>query len=100
MISAWDIYWVMQLDSINGTLTWIAILASAALVVCVFVWTLADGDEDAGRQVAKCLRVTCWTLAATFGLGTFIPSTKTAAAMIVLPAIANNEAISPPSPLT
>lgn len=93
MISAWGIYWVMQLDSINGTLTWIAVLASLALLVCAFIWSVADGDEEIGRRVWKMLKASLATLAVTFLLGTFIPSTKTAAMMIVLPRIANNEAI-------
>ena len=93
MISAWDIYWVMQLDSINGTLTWIAVLASFSLIVCAFAWAACNFDDGIGKRVAKWLKATLATLAVTFLLGTFIPSTKTAAMMLVIPAVANNEAI-------
>lgn len=83
MITAWQIYWVMQLDTIGTVAT---LLAFAAFMLTVFVWA-AYADDAIESPVAPSL-LTLPFLAFTT-VATFLPSTKTAAAMIVLPAVAN-----------
>jgi len=106
MITAWQIYWVMQLDSIGGALVAVAAIAGAAAVV---LWiggaiekacsnTLPELDiskREAARGAAmhRAAKPMTWLAAVLILVNAFIPSTKTAAAMIVLPAVANNEAI-------
>jgi hypothetical protein len=99
MISAWDIYWVMQLDSISAALSWLAISGSlivgpAALYAAV-LRSMPFSDRDAEKGKATHSLCAKWTpyIAAAFLLATLLPSTKTAAAMLVIPAVANNEAI-------
>jgi hypothetical protein len=128
MISAWDVYWVMQLDSIGFALSWLGLAALAAAIVAL--WFAAIGFESVGDEpVAKPERIghaeipdfsferrhrewrerksrrevavasTPWVgrfacVFATFtALNIALPSTKTAATMFIVPAIANNEAI-------
>lgn len=90
MISAWNIYWVMQLDCISSTVQWFAwmsIIAAAGLGIAHF---MADGDyEWLGKRAKQAL---VFSAAMAF-ISAFIPSTKTAAAMVILPAVANNQAI-------
>lgn len=88
-ISAWDIYWVMQLDSIVGTFEWMAWMSALAALGVGFVHVLSDGDHGSWRTVKIAAILSISSAFAT----AFIPSTKTAATMIVIPAIANNEAI-------
>lgn len=94
MLSAWDVYWVMQLDSINAGAAIIGVFGTAfgAIGTGVFTVAVADGEEWAPPVLRLARRV--------LGVGVlcaiaavFLPSTKTAAAMIVVPAIANNQTL-------
>lgn len=87
MISSWEIYWVMQLDAINTTAT----LASfIGLLAVPLMWGfILSGTDGFGIRIAGSGVTAAWMLA--LGIATFLPSSKTAAAMIVIPAIANNE---------
>lgn len=85
-MSAWTVYWILQLDDIN---TFIAI-ASAFIFVLATVAAMPgyiDGDEIC-KRICKRLAI---LLAFLLSIGMFLPSSKTAAAMVILPAIANNE---------
>lgn len=112
MITAWDIYWVMQLDSIGFVVFLIGFAFGVVAVVAGFlgyidrdtasIYEGASYDEarEKHRKLiangASKLRVAgraALCCAPILLLAAFIPSTKTAAAMIVLPAVANNKAI-------
>lgn len=105
-MNVWTIYWILQLDSIN-----------AFMVAIMFVFLLATGfalmfgllESSAGKVApemdvskreaargAALLAVSKKTaipaILASIMVA-FLPSTKTVAAMVVLPAIANNETI-------
>lgn len=106
MISPWQIYIVMQLDSLNIVL----VITSAIAVAAICLTTLFGVFERGSSQnypespiskreaenarsffaTAKKLALPTFALLAAAAL---LPSSKTAAAMYVIPAIANNEAI-------
>lgn len=106
MITAWQIYWVMQLDSIGGMLTFTAIVCGVA-VLFLWVWGAIEkacssnspemelSKREAARGVALHRSAKPLTILAGILLlaNAFIPSTKTAAMMLVIPAVANNQAI-------
>lgn len=87
MISPWEIYWVMQLDTINN----FAGLASfIGLFAVAFVWGFVLSEtEGMVTRIAASALTAMWAL--VLALAVFLPNSKTAAAMIVIPAIANNE---------
>lgn len=100
-ITPFDVYLVMQLDSIQSACRLIfgALLIATLAVLIVGLFQRASSfrkeDDDYRNGVAK-----IW-LGAKIGSVTFIfllfasfvPSTKTAASMFLLPAIANNKEI-------
>lgn len=100
-ISPWEIYWVLQLDSIGALFFVGAIVSAFAAAGILFAGALAtdrgcypSAEQDKSwaqlkRLALRALVLTC-VLAPCAAL---TPSTKTAAAMIVLPAVANNKAI-------
>jgi len=99
VISAWDIYWVMQLDSINDTLGLFAFFAIVGGLLASVARVVAKADADTDPSAAafvRATRVAPWVLSAgllAWAISTALPSTKTAAAMVVIPAVANNQAI-------
>lgn len=106
MLTAWDVYWVMQLDSISsgiGTIAGVGILLAAVLSVWNGVSNFDTAqfpslcDKDARRAACGARAKTRNRIAATalplYLLAAFIPSTKTAAAMVVVPAIVNNQTL-------
>ncbi|NLA66736.1 MAG: hypothetical protein GX856_00535 [Gammaproteobacteria bacterium] len=111
MITPFNIYIVMQLDTIGNTLTGMAtaaILVTAAMGIVATVMASADPEEwtiprykaSAQRNLERAPVVWGWTVRlAVFAacpltvLATVLPDSKTAAAMIVLPAIVNNESV-------
>jgi TRAP-type C4-dicarboxylate transport system permease large subunit len=110
-MDAWTIYWILQLDSINGLFTTLLIVACAAEIVFAAFWivgTLADPDswysEQFKQDAIRARQRVPAALKAAIRNATFVmlplaitsallPSTKTAAAMVVIPAIVNNETI-------
>jgi ABC-type Fe3+ transport system permease subunit len=98
IISAWDIYLVMQLDSFNAIacIAWImmAIVVLVSLVIMAFNTNHDYRGEkqayDGGKNIVKWLS---GPLVFFLILNTILPSSKTAAAMIVIPAVLNNQSV-------
>jgi hypothetical protein len=96
-LTAWDIYWVMQLDSIGSALSIASVLFTVVggIATVIYKFASACDDKDA-REVAKGARFGIPVLALgllSWTACTMLPSTKTAAAMVVVPALVNSEAI-------
>ena len=110
-MNAWTIYWILQLDSINGLLWALLALVGMAEVIALVVWlhgAAANPDswysetfkEDARAAQQRApqaksyfVRMLLTAFIPLCLLTALIPSTKTAAAMVIVPAIANNETI-------
>jgi hypothetical protein len=88
MISPFEVYLVMQMDSIIVVAVVIgACLLISAAAACFYGGLKNESEASAtGRRLAKYAFI-------LLAISAFLPSTKTTAAMIVIPAIANNEAI-------
>jgi mannose/fructose/N-acetylgalactosamine-specific phosphotransferase system component IIC len=100
-MNAFSLYLILQLDSIGTTLAIVSIVGALASVIGLAAAACTRGDESCRSEVdhtvsneifkyAKRGLITCVALFAFNGL---LPSSKTAAVMIVLPAVANNENI-------
>lgn len=104
MVTPLEVYLVMQMDSINGLFCMLAGGAVALACAWLFVATVnADFDLKATKEEKKVrldaakkfssrgllFGVACMVVAA------FLPSTKTAAAMILLPALTSKEVTAP-----
>jgi hypothetical protein len=96
MISAWDVYWVMQLDAFNGFATFLAILGGALIVLGGFmIGPVSDGEGPLairGTQLVRCGLIIMIFFAL---VSTLLPSSKTAAAMILVPALTSDQVIEP-----
>lgn len=103
IISPWEIYLVMQLDSINGFFFTIALVLSIICCCALFAGALATGaglskytddTEKRNWEVTKKITKKLGTIAFIAGLlCAVLPSSKTAAAMIVIPAVLNNQSV-------
>lgn len=96
MLSAWDVYWVMQLDNIGAFFTLVTIVpvvgAFVGLVVMPLTLDYVDDDHwPLIRKVLTRLLLFVWLPAGLVSV--FIPSSKTAAAMLVLPALTSDAAV-------
>ncbi len=99
MITAWQVYLVMQLDNIRDVLGVCTVILGVSLLFGgafgAFVVSEMCGDRQAGcwkmyrRLVSTGMVLFSLLLICT----TFIPSSKTVAAMIVLPAITSETVI-------
>lgn len=111
MISPWTIYWIMQLDSINTGLNILSFLTGGLVVilsVASAVHYSADPAEWASKEMKVsaeranerapkiktfAVRIAVFAFLPSFFLGILLPSSKVAAAMVLIPAIANNETV-------
>lgn len=106
MISPWQIYLVMQLDSIRDLFGGIAIsLIFGSVVIGAFVlmhasddeysWNIDRKDDRKNKRAGfvRAIRIAFPFAAVCLFAQAVIPSSKTAAAMIVIPAIANSEVL-------
>ena len=85
------IYFIGILDSLVDTLKVIAIASAIISFMCGLVWAMqADMGRDTDILRRFCLGGMASSIVCMF-LMTFTPSSKLAAAMYVVPAIANNE---------
>ena len=100
-LSAWDIYLVTRMDLLM--VFFIAVLVLSAVCVAFFACLWIDvrssswsSKEEAGEKEAfaakRIMKFCCPLLVGALGV-ILTPSTKTLAAMIVLPAIVNSEAV-------
>jgi hypothetical protein len=96
-MNAFSLYLILQLDSIVRTLGIISVIGAGGSLLGFIVAALQRSDEYNGHEVSSAIfkyakrgLITCVALFAFNGL---LPSSKTAAVMIVLPAVANNENI-------
>lgn len=95
MISPFVIYWISQLDSVIKVSAALGIILSFVLAFCCigYIVTRLEGDYSDSEVLDK-LRYKLFLLACPFVLiATFLPSSKTMAAMYIVPAIANNEKV-------
>lgn len=96
MVSAFDVYLVMQLDSIRDALVVAAFLFGILghVVFGVGVMSSADGEEwgPAVRKIG--IRTVAAGVVAAIGVA-LVPSSKTAAAMILVPALTSKEVTEP-----
>ena len=77
----------MQLDDIHGTAEWFGWVGGIVAVVFAVIYFLTDRDYQGLRVWAKRA-----AYASVIGavLSSFIPTTKVAASMVIIPAVANN----------
>lgn len=97
MITPFEVYLVMQLDTIsNVSLFALCILGlTFAILSGTAGMMYADGDKEDSAALKRVLRKIFPYLLVSLMVSTFLPSTKTAAAMIVLPALTSDEVVKP-----
>jgi hypothetical protein len=97
-MTAMEVYWVMQLDTIRfgaNTILFVIGMVSAFVLIIGITGSTAPNDTLFPRAAAvKCVRSGVYGAAVSFVIGVlviFIPSSRTVAAMYILPAIVNSE---------
>ena len=98
MISASEVYWVMQADNFKDVL---AVLGGVGIILSVMSYGMSftEGvDEIKTKQIRPILKrlFFCSLFAITVSL--FIPNSKTMAAMVILPTITSDKVIDTISP--
>lgn len=89
MITMWDVYWFTRLDSLIGLcIFFIVVFATMLIVMGIFAVI-----EDRWEKVKKSFMICAATMTFFIILATFLPSTKEAVAIYILPKIVNNEQI-------
>lgn len=99
MITPSDIYWLTRLDGINDLFSALAILAFVISIIgliagCIYVsmsWT--EDERDGGKAVLSMSFKTAIVATVLATLAVLTPTTKEAAAIIVIPKVANSESV-------
>ncbi len=89
-LTAWNIYWITRFDSIQAVLRILALACGVFGFVGLLGYALSEGTLKVAGTFAKWLLP---TTAAMLLVAAFVPSTRSAAAMVVLPAIVNSEVV-------
>jgi len=101
MISAWTIYWILSLDSINN-LFCLAMAICVAAVCIMLLWILffhLEGSYEEERKYAKlfqekCARIILKIILPVFILiavvATFLPSSSDMSMIYIIPKISNS----------
>lgn len=89
-ISAWTIYWVTRLDEISIAMAIAMVVMIIVCAIAAFVYCISEFEATGAKKLAY--RLLLWIVGVTL-VNTLIPNTKQAAAMYVLPAIVNSDAV-------
>lgn len=99
-LSPWLIYWLMQLDNICKFVDVVAFLGSVLLGVLIVIRVGCKNapKHDEGAKVfydatTKLCKFSSVIIPIFILLNVFMPNTKTVAAMVLIPPIANNEQV-------
>ena len=94
MVSAAQIYWLTRLDNISITFGILAMLLSIGLIITTVIRIMMTiDDDDIPTEFRRVWNFLAISTAITFAVGTFVPTSKEAAAMYVIPKIANSETV-------
>ena len=94
-ITSTTIYLITRLDSIGKLLTWASILA-ALLFILLLVFFSAEktqGDAKTAKTAVRTCRVFLIASVSLAVLNVLTPTTKEMAAIVVIPKVANSEAV-------
>lgn len=91
MVTPWDVYWVLQLDSISASAAAVFIASVIGIFISGFMWLMEPRDAAARKMLWRCVTVGGIALA----FGAFLPSSRTAAAMILVPKLTSPEVLEP-----
>ena len=96
-ITPFTIYLISRLTPLYEFLTVITILSIMAMVVCLIALVVVGVDHDWGDHAPRVVRrFFVWIMSACLFFGActvVVPTTKDAAAMIVIPRIANSQTV-------
>lgn len=93
-MSAWTVYWLFKLDDIQCVLLVFSLIVGVAMVVWTFGYFVnidSDYSKKEAHRYLRLIRGFGYPLILAVITMTFMPSTKTMAAIIVLPRIASSE---------
>ena len=94
MITTSEMYWLTRLDDINFVLGLFFILGGVATFLLYLYGAIEYEDApDRRRQVWQIARRALSSVILALIVGTFIPTTKEMAAILVIPKIVNNEKV-------
>jgi large-conductance mechanosensitive channel len=99
VITSADIYWITRLDSIVGLLVAVIIALAITSVVHAFIGAIrceemCRADQKEGWRKYRKINIALGiALLITSTIVTFVPSTKTAVAIYMVPKIVNNEQV-------
>lgn len=99
MISAFEVYLVMQLDSVSHFFAGVVAIFLIASIAGLFVWAVnswgypAEQEKRTAQKASKIAKRFFATAMVALAINSLIPSSTTAAAMILLPKIASEENI-------
>ncbi len=97
-MSAWTVYWVLQLDSIKYIFILLTIFTAVAAAITSIIGGLMTGeynerDRENGTKLLGYSKRLWLTFVVALFAANLLPSSKTAAAMIVLPALTSEEVV-------
>lgn len=90
--TSWQMYWLLMLDNINSLCSVIFSLGCVVIVVSLLCFYVLF-EETPWNKILKFYKIIIPIYLIAIIIGTFIPSTKQMAAIIVVPKIINNEKI-------
>lgn len=92
VLTGWDVYWITRCDAVSVAAVIVAIAAAFVGVIAgTFGAVLVEDGMKRERATAlRLFKPSVFTFAFSLSVAVFIPSTKQACAILVVPAIANN----------
>ena len=92
-MSHFGLYCLLMLDGIKGALQTISIICGAFLFAGGFAYFIMSDEISFSTPLLKTLKQACLIVFICIAMTTFLPTTKQAAVIWLVPAIANNQTV-------
>jgi len=97
-MTAWQVYWIFQADKFVNVLAGLGFIGIIAMILAAAICAM-ESDNLSEKQKTKFVRRWLWSelgllifVACSFTAAVFMPSTKTFAAMYIVPKLTSPEA--------
>lgn len=97
MISALDVYLVMQADALHSMFVGAMVFSLLSLAITSLIYLIASarGDDVSSATAGRFIKPAALAVSVTVLLVTLVPDSRTSAAMIILPALTKSEVMTP-----
>lgn len=93
VISPSDVYWITRCDAIKHMTVVLGVISAVATFLCLIIWGIASSDRIHYKMPKRLAAIAAPVAVLCLVVNAMTPTTKEMCAIIVIPAVANNDGV-------